>query len=199
MGARLFTAVVPPPEVVGDLDAFCTPRREAEPRLRWTPPEHWHLTTSFLPDVDPGHLDRLVEALADVAERTPPLRLSVVGGGCFPEPRRAKVLFAAIAGDTEELGALARRARNAAVRAGATVDGTRFRPHLTLGRSGRGLDATRLLRVLDAYASPAWTATEHVLIASHLRDRGARYEVLERFALAGGRDAGEATGGPRLG
>ena len=189
MGARLFTALIPPPDVVADLDRFWEPRREAETRLRWTAPAAWHLTTAFLPDVSAAALERLTGALAEAAERTPPLTLRLAGGGCFPDPRRAKVLYAAIAGDTAELDALAHRCRSAAVRAGTTVDGARFRGHLTLGRSSRGVEATRLLRVLDAYASASWVATELALVESHLHDRQNRYEVLERHPLAGQRDA----------
>lgn len=199
MGARLFTALIPPREVVADLDAFCAPRREAELRLRWTPSNTWHLTTAFLPDVSPRSLDRLISLLAADASTIGPLHLRLAGGGCYPEPRRAKLLFAGVTGDVDDLAALAQHTRSAAVRAGTTVDGARFRAHLTLGRSNRGLDATRLIRVLDAYSSPTWWASEHVLIESHRNDRGNRYEVLARFDLAGGRDAQTTSSQSHLG
>ena len=38
MGARLFTAILPPDVLVEELDHFLGPRRAAEPRLRWTRP-----------------------------------------------------------------------------------------------------------------------------------------------------------------
>lgn len=84
----------------------------------------------------------------------------------------------------DQLAALAERSRNAAVRAGVRVDGARFVPHLTLARASRAIDTTRLVRVLDTIDADGWTADELVLVQSHLRDRGNRYEVLHRFNLS---------------
>lgn len=184
MGARLFTAVLPPADLVEELDHFLTPRRQAEPRLRWTRPEGWHLTTAFMASVTDDGVDRLTEALADVAARTPAFRLSLGGGGAFPWPRETKVLWMGVREGEDQLAALAERSRNAAVRAGVRVDGARFVPHLTLARASRAIDTTRLVRVLDTIDADGWTADELVLVQSHLRDRGNRYEVLHRFNLS---------------
>lgn len=185
MGARLFTAVLPPVPLVEELDAFLAPRRQAEPRLRWTRPETWHLTTAFMADVPERSLDRLVEHLAGVADRTPPLTLRLAGAGAFGPPMAAKALWLGVTSGSEPLASLARRCRNAAGRAGVEVDGARFVAHLTLARANRPVDARRLLAVLETFDAPAWTATEFLLIESHLGDPGRRYEVVERFALRG--------------
>ncbi len=63
-------------------------------------------------------------------------------------------------------------------------------PHLTLGRFGRPVDATRWLRVLDTYRGPGWTARELVVVQSHQpRERGhrPRHEVLATAPLGGTR------------
>lgn len=194
MGARLFTALLPPEGVVASLDDFLVPRREAEPRLRWTRPDSWHLTTAFLPDVGDRHHDRLVEALDAVAARTGSFTVQFAGGIAFPWPVETKVLALGVSEGLDALGALARRCRNAATCAGVGVDGARFVPHLTLARANRGIDSTRLLRVLDTVRCAAWEAGELVLVASHLHDRGSRYEVLERFSLRPTDEPAEPTG-----
>lgn len=186
MGDRLFAAVWPPADVVEALDAFLAPRREAEPRLRWTPPGTWHLTTAFMADVDDRHTDRLVEGLASAAGRTPAFRLHLAGGGAFPWPLETRNLWLGVDAGAQPLAQLAERSRNAAVHAGVRVDGARFTPHLTLARARRPLDSTRLVRVLDTFEAPAWDAGEMVLVVSNLHDRANRYQVVERFALAGG-------------
>lgn len=191
MGLRLFTAVIPPLDVVEELDAFLAPRRDAEARLRWTRPESWHLTTAFMGDVGESHLDRLTENLAAVAARTPAFDLQLSRGGAFPWPKETKHLWLGVSMGSEELVGLAARCRTAASTAGIVVDGTRFTPHLTLARANRPIDSTRLITVLDAADLPPFGVRELALVASHLHDRANRYEVLETFELApaGARDA----------
>ena len=183
MGARLFTAILPPDVLVEELDHFLGPRRAAEPRLRWTRPEGWHLTTAFMGDAPDRSLERLAQNLATVAARTPAFRIRLGGGGAFPWVLETKVLWLGLTEGGGELSALAERCRNAATGAGVRVDGARFLPHLTLGRANRAIDTTRLVRVLDTFEADGWLAEELVLVQSHLADRGNRYEVVERWGL----------------
>ena len=129
-----------------------------------------------------------------VASRSSPMGLAVVGGGCFPDVTRAKVLWAGVGGSdgrrlgrrAEALGRLARGVRSACSVAGAAPEGGPFVPHLTLGRFSRAEDATRWMRVLSTYAGPPWVASDVAVVASHLpRERGhrARHEVLARLPL----------------
>lgn len=187
----MFTAVRPPEDVVEDLDEFLEPRRDSGP-WRWTLPESWHLTLAFLADVPDRSLDDLVERLARAAARRTPFTLRLSGGGAFPGPARARVLYAAVAAEPEartELDRLATGCRAAATKAGAPPDGATFRPHVTLGRVNRPVEATRWLRLLEAYGSRSWTVDELELVASHLgegpRNRP-RHEVVETFALGRG-------------
>lgn len=180
----MFTALVPPQEVLEDLEDFLEPRRDADPAVRFTPVESWHVTTAFAGSVPEGALARLAEALLEVANRTPAIEASLGGAGCFPHPAAAKTLYLDVA-PAEPLGRLAAACRSAFVRAGIEVDGARFVPHLTLARMRRPIEATRWLRVLDAAPGAFWVAGELLLIESHLHDRGNRYEVAERFALQG--------------
>jgi 2'-5' RNA ligase len=185
---RMFVALVPPGEVTEDLSEFLDPRQEAEPGFRWTTPEQWHLTLAFMAQVADRHLDDLVARLERAAARRTAFPLRLAGGGAFPGPSRAKVLFAAVeAGEhQEELQRLATGVRAAATKAGAPTDGGRFHPHVTLARIGRPVEATRWLRVLDAYRGPTWQADEITLIESHLGEgprKRPRYEVVETFPL----------------
>lgn len=166
---RLFAAVVPPESAVEDLETFLAPRRDAARGLRWTDPEQWHVTVAFAPDVPARAFDDLVERLATAAARRVPFEVSLGGGGAFPDPTRAKVIYADVAaGDGAELRRLSVGARAAVAKAGAEVEGGRFTPHVTLARSGRPFEASRWLRVLDAYRGPTWTAGALTLVESHL-------------------------------
>lgn len=185
---RMFVAAIPPPEVVEDLEAFLSVRREAEP-LRWTLPEHWHLTLAFLADVPDRSYDDLLARLERAARKRHPMTATVAGGGAFPHPGRAKVLWAGVeVDDPVELSRLATGCRAAASKAGIEVPGERFRAHLTLARMGRPIEATRWLRVLEAYRGPTYRLDEIALVASHLGEgprKRPRYEVHETFRLIG--------------
>lgn len=177
--------MVPPAEVVEHLEEFLAPRREAAD-FRWSSADQWHLTVAFLADVPERVLDELEERLTSAAERRTPIRLRVAGGGAFPDPARAKVLWAGLEGDLDELGRLAAGARAAAVKSGAEVDGTRFRAHLTLARLGARREVSNWVRLLDGYAGPEWLADELTLVQSHLGEgqRGRpRHEVLGVFGI----------------
>jgi 2'-5' RNA ligase len=85
-----------------------------------------------------------------------------------------------------ELDRLATGCRAAAAKAGAAPQGAAFHPHVTLGRVSRPVEATRWLRVLDAFTSRTWRVEEVELVASYLgqgpRNRP-RHEVLAVMAL----------------
>jgi 2'-5' RNA ligase len=184
----MFAALVPPERVVEDLAEFLGPRQEAEPGFRWTVPEQWHVTLAFMGNVVDRSYDDLLERLGRAAARRHPLELTLVGGGAFPNPARAKVLYAAVEanGREAELRHLAVGARAAATKAGADAEGGRFHPHITLARVGRPAEVTRWLRVLDSYRGPTWRATEVTLIESHLGEgphRRPRYETVGSFPL----------------
>ncbi len=183
---RLFVAVVPPDDVLDDLDAHLDPRREAGPDIRWTDRHQWHVTLAFLGDVPEHRLADLAEALARSAARRRPVVLRLSGAGAFPSPYAARVLWAGVEQLRGDLASVAHGIRSSASSVGASPDGTRFHPHLTLGRFGRPTEATRWLRALDTLEGPAWVADRVALVESHLgqgRGRRPRYELHEELAL----------------
>ncbi len=113
---------------------------------------------------------------------------------------RARVLYAGVEAAPEaleELRRLATGARAAAAKAGAPVDGATFRPHLTLARMTRPVEATRWLRVLSTHRSRPFTVEELVLVQSHLGEgprKRPRYETVASFTL--GADSRDDSGEP---
>ncbi len=195
---RIFLALRPPIEEVDRLDDFLDVRREAGP-FSWTSAEQYHLTLAFMPDVPEYRLDDLIEATRDAAARRTAFELCLGGGGAFPDPARAKVLWVGLRQDEEaakELDALAAGVRGSAAHSGSDVDGQRFRPHVTLARTGRPTPMDKWIRLLDGYSGSFWTADEVEVAQSHLGEgpRGRpRHEVLAALPLgrAPGSDRGE--------
>jgi len=184
---RLFVAVVPPAEVLDELEAMVAPLRPGWPALRWTGMPAWHLTLAFLGEVGDGPAAALGPRLERAAGRHPSLPLSLAGGGAFPGPARARVLWTGLRGDHRALQALARSVAAGARRAGAPPpdEGRRFRPHVTLARCREPADLTALVGELSAYAGAPWTAAEIHLIRSNPGAPGAPpdYETVARWPL----------------
>lgn len=184
---RLFAAVLPSEEAVEHLDAFLDVRRAAAD-FRWSGVESWHLTLAFMAEADEWRVEELASRLAVAAGRVAPFEARLAGGGAFPDVSRAKVLWAGVEVPAETLDRLSVGARNAAVASGIEVDGTRFRPHLTLARLARPTELTNWVRLLDAYDGPSWTVDRVALVESHLGEgphRRPRYEVLAEALLGG--------------
>lgn len=181
----MFVAITPPQEVRADLVDFLAPREG----MSWIDPGQWHLTLAFMASVPLAREDELVDRLETAAARVAPFEVDLRGGGCFPDPTRASVLWLGVAESARgPLTRLAKGARAAASVVGASPDGKGFVPHVTLARLRRPVEATRWLRVLDTYVSPTWLVEEIDLVASYLREgpRGRpRHEVLARAALRG--------------
>lgn len=185
MGQRMFIALYPPAEVVGEMEEFFA----ARPQLPWIDSAQWHITLAFLASVPPAREDELAERLrARFARKTAPL-LQLIGGGAFPSVERAKVLWLRPVALTGELDALALTARNMANACGATPDGRAFHPHLTVARLRQPIHAMRWMRIFDAFISRPWIAAEAQLIASYLGEGPTgrpRHETVARFRLQAG-------------
>ena len=185
---RLFVALVPPEEAVAHLDDFLEVRRALAP-FRWASAEQFHVTLAFLADVEERRLDDLSERLARAAAKRTSFETALAGGGAFPNASRARVLWAGLdlsESDRLELDRLATGCRAAANRAGAPVDGARFKPHVTVARIGHPAEVSDWVKLLDAYTGPTWIADRVELVASYLGEgpRGRpRYETVEGYPL----------------
>lgn len=165
---RTFVAVRPPPAAVDHLRAVL-PSDTSWPSA----PERWHLTLAFLGEVeDPT---ALAPVLAGVCAGHAPLDLRLAGSGTFG---RGGPVWIGVEGDRGGLCALACAVAQACREHGVDVERRPYRPHLTVGRSGRP-DPARL----SSYAGPSWTSSEVELVTSRLGPP-AEHRVLDRFSLA---------------
>lgn len=185
---RMFLALRPPQEEVDRLDDFLDVRRDAGP-FSWTCAEQFHLTLAFLPDVPEYRLDDVIEAVGAAAARRKQFGVQLGGGGAFPDPAGARVLWVAVRqqkAESIELAALAAGVRGSAAHQGVQVDGQRFRPHLTLARTGRPTAVDNWVRLLDGYSGALWAAVEIEVVHSHLGEGPAgrpRHEVLAHLPI----------------
>jgi 2'-5' RNA ligase len=162
---RLFVAVRPPPPAIAHLAAAVSASQPSRA-------DHWHITSAFLGDVQPT--EGLYDGLRDAAARRSPFELHLTGGGTFSG---ARVVWAGVGGDLEQLIGLASDVQDACRNAGVALERRRYRPHLTVGRAGR-VDP----EVLRGYLGPTWPVQEIELVRSVL-GKTAAHTVVERFRL----------------
>lgn len=161
--ARLFLALWLPPDVTSTIEEL---PRKPRPRVRWVPPEQWHVTLRFLAEADP---DDVTAALDQVELPRPCVRL---GPGTDVLGDRSLVLPAAGA---DELAAVVRRATRDV---GERPPRRRFDGHVTLARLRR---RARLDGLVGRRVDAAFTADEVALVESHLRPSGAVYRTLRTW------------------
>ncbi|MDI3317309.1 MAG: RNA 2',3'-cyclic phosphodiesterase [Bacillota bacterium] len=181
---RLFVAV-PLQALAGPALAAIRTRWDGGPRgVRWVEPEQLHLTLRFLGETPRERVEPLVGELGRIArpEGAAPIRL--VGGGAFPDPRRARVLWLGVAADWLE--PLAGAVEAGVRRLGWPAERRRFLPHLTVGRSRREspVDVSDLIGSWQGHPWASGSVAEFALYRSELRPEGARYSVVARFPFS---------------
>lgn len=182
---RLFVAVHLG-DAVAQRAAGSLPRLTAlAPRARFVSPEKLHVTLAFLGETPAERLEGLQAALSEVAVRHAPLMLSVEGGGAFGAPRKPRVLWAEIRGDTAGLGALQADVARALEPLGFTPERRAFTAHLTLARAKDPRGDAGLAEAARALADERWGEArvgELILFES----AGGRYVPRHTAPLTGG-------------
>ncbi|MQA03961.1 MAG: RNA 2',3'-cyclic phosphodiesterase [Streptosporangiales bacterium] len=183
---RLFAALVPPAEVLAEVDEALAEARRQLPELRWESAARMHLTLAFYGEVTDVVAQRLQARLARACSRHPALTLAFAGAGAFPRRARASVFWLAVTGDRQPLVRLAGSLGAAGRRVGLAMDERTYRPHLTVGRAKKQpCDVRAQVAQLEDYRGPDWRATEVALVRSHLGPQP-RYETVAAWPLAGG-------------
>ncbi|MGH8794674.1 MAG: RNA 2',3'-cyclic phosphodiesterase [Stackebrandtia sp.] len=179
---RLFAALNPSEAAADDLREAVGDLRLAHGRAADS--AGWHVTLAFLGEVDVAEGPRVREALEAAAKRARRLRLRLAGAGRFGA-RGGSVLYIGLGGDVDALAGLAAGVRDELRDRKLPFDEKRFRPHLTLARSGGRMsdaEAAADLHSLRHYTSPEWTVDEIVLYRSRPRPKPV-YEELAVFTL----------------
>ena len=156
---------------------------------RWVAPESIHLTLQFLGDVPVDRVDKIGQAVQRACRPFGPFDVHLSDLGCFPNPRKARVLWVGVGGDVETLARLQRAVESELQGLGFAPENRPFQPHLTLARikdwagpEERSAVADQLARV-QPDASAAMTVREVHLMKSDLRPSGAVYTSLATAQL----------------
>jgi 2'-5' RNA ligase len=151
--------------------------------LRPLPADSLHVTLAFLGSRPLGELAAVGAAVSSAVAGSGPARMRVAG--VKPVPPRRPRLFAFDLADLDGGAASVQAAVSEALASGGFYEPERrpFWPHVTFARV-RGRAGGRVGTIDLDPPDVAFTARHVTLYHSHLSPRGARYEPVERCALA---------------
>lgn len=151
----------------------------------WVADENLHITLRFLGEVGEDSLSGLRDLGRTVAAETLPFELSLDHLGAFPNPHRARVLWAGPTRGSAPFSGLARKIERAVSGLGFPAERREAEPHVTLARLRVPQDVASVVTAvsLAALTVPMERLT---LMRSELRPQGPLYTPVERWPLGGG-------------
>ncbi|MCS6843043.1 MAG: RNA 2',3'-cyclic phosphodiesterase [Caldilineales bacterium] len=165
-------------------------RRQLPPgAVRWTAVESIHLTLKFLGETPADRVPAIAQAMEQAAAGFGAFEYTVAGFGCFPNARRANVLWVGVPEPPKALLGLQRSLDVRLHALGYPREDRAFTPHLTIGRVNKSISSADRSRLAEALAQVQVAALgvvpvhEMVLFQSDLRPTGAVYTALARAAL----------------
>lgn len=180
---RAFISITIPDSRLKILSDWLSFKKRDLREFRWTSPESMHITLKFCGEISGDRAARLLTELKGIRQ-TGPFDIYIEGIGGFPDLKRARVIWAAVKGETEHLYALREEIEKAASRASIPREDKKFTPHVTIGRRNfagpLSKDTLDSLENCDLVTVP-WTVKEAALMRSELSVMGARHSVIGLF------------------
>jgi 2'-5' RNA ligase len=155
--------------------------------VKWVEPQNIHVTLLFLGEVADREVPNVCRVVAEQTQKHEPFRLSIEGVGCFPNPRRPRIVWIGVGEGTQELCALHDDLEPALLDLGCyRREKRKYTPHITLGRVKSDLPADQLGPALAKHAG--WRGgqipvSEILVMSSELTSQGPIYTVLSRAKL----------------
>jgi 2'-5' RNA ligase len=189
---RLFVALAAPEVVKSAIEKAQKEIRRALPdgSVRWTRPDHFHLTLRFLGNVDAHRLDALNEKLQLVCRDFAPMKVRAERIGFFPERGFPRVIWVSVCDNHQHLIHLHRAIQTATLEFTSEPAENEFAGHITLGRAKRirrtETDTLNNFAIRMRQRSfGEWTVNSIELFKSDLLPDGAHYTLLTTIPLYG--------------
>jgi 2'-5' RNA ligase len=189
--ARCFIAIELDRSVLEALDRLQAKLRREVPDgvVRWVAGSGIHLTLKFLGDVPLGQVRDIEDGIVRACRSYVPFALTCSGIGCFPNPRRPRVVWVGVEASGGVLSKLQQTVEREVAPLGYPTEKREFTPHLTLGRAQRRASSDELRRLGELISSAKvgpiaeMEVSEVSLIRSDLRPTGAVYTPLAQVPL----------------
>ncbi|MCI0456491.1 MAG: RNA 2',3'-cyclic phosphodiesterase [Gemmataceae bacterium] len=155
--------------------------------VKWVEPENLHVTLLFLGEVDERAVPDVCRVVADGCRQQVTFLVSVEKVGCFPNPRRPRVVWVGVGQGAQELCALHDALEPPLLELGCyRREDRQYTPHITLGRVKSDRPTDKLAAALAKQAGWHGGETlvrELLVLSSELTPKGPIYTVLSRAKL----------------
>ncbi len=179
---RAFIALELPEEIKDEIKALQDELKKAGVEARWVKPEISHLTLAFLGSIRPNKVELIGQILDEAAAQVKPIKLSFSKINCFPNLNKPRIIFIDLAGETDQLQALALEIRKRLKKQKIWFDEKPFSSHLTLGRIKKRKNLTKILKRIT-FKRIEFQAKEVALNKSDLGLVGPTYIKLKKVFL----------------
>ena len=175
---RLFVGL----DLPGEIKEILFPLLKDLPAGKPSTPLQLHLTLFFIGEVPENRLKEILEALNAIQSQA--MELNLIGVGCFPTPRRPRIIWAGLTAPNKLLE-LKTKVDRALENLGFPVEKRKFHPHITLARIKKPhpKGVTEYLARHSAFQSRPFLLREFQLYQSQLTPKGSVYTKIKIFPL----------------
>lgn len=184
---RTFIAVDPGKAIRDQLTSVQRSLARETTEIKWVEEGNLHLTLLFLGEVEDRELPAICRSVEQACAGQAPFPLTIAGIGCFPNPRRPRIVWAGVAAGSTELIALHDALETPLLNLRCYRREDRpYSPHLTLGRTRSEQPGEQLARALprfEKWRGGETTVSEVHVMSSELTSKGPLYTILSRAEL----------------
>lgn len=184
---RTFIAIDPGKPIRDRLVALQETLARSGTEVKWVGPDNLHVTLLFLGEVNDVDVPAVCETVAEGVAEHSPFAMTVETVGCFPNPRRPRIVWAGVGQGAQEVCAVHDALEGPLMDLGCyRREERKYTPHITLGRVKSDRPTDPLAAALGKHA--AWkggdvTIQEIHVMSSELTSTGPVYTVLSRAKL----------------
>ena len=131
---RTFLAVPIPEEVKSKKNSFYSILENSGGKIQWVKNSNLHLTLKFIGHTPQSFIDEIRKVIGKIVTMNAPFNLFVNDTGCFPTPRRPRILWMGLSGELNPLFTLVHQIEEALDSMGFPKEGQDYSPHITLAR-----------------------------------------------------------------
>jgi 2'-5' RNA ligase len=184
---RTFIAVDLDPAVRKRTVALQETLKKTGTEVKWVEPENLHLSLLFLGEVEDREVVEVCRIVSETTQQHANFLMSVETAGCFPNPRRPRVLWVGVGQGAQPLCQIHDALEIPLLDLGYRREERKYSPHITLGRVKSDRPTEKLASALAQHA--AWKGGEFQVrelrvMGSKLTPQGPEYTVLSRAKLA---------------